>query len=83
MLNKEEITQLIDGLSNAFATKQDLADTEKRLDEKVSSLISSVDAYAKKADTFFQELVVQVHRVDRHEKWIKQIADKLGVPLQI
>jgi len=31
------------------------------------SLQSSVDAYAVRADTFFQELVMLSHKVDRHK----------------
>lgn len=32
------------------------------------NLQTSVDAYAKKADTYFQEMVMLAHKVDRHEK---------------
>lgn len=41
-----------------------------------------LDTYAKKADTYFQEMVVLTHKVDRHEKWIQQLAGKLGVKLE-
>ena len=41
-----------------------------------------IDAYAKKADAYFQEMVMLSHKVDRHEKWIKQLADKLGIKLE-
>jgi uncharacterized coiled-coil DUF342 family protein len=46
------------------------------------NLQTSVDAYAKKADTYFQEMVMLAHKVDRHEKWIRQIAEKLGIKLE-
>jgi len=45
-------------------------------------LQTSVDTYAKKADTYFQEMVALSHKVDRHEKWIQQIAEKLGMKLE-
>jgi len=48
----------------------------------VNNLLNAIDAYAKKADTYFQEMVMLSHKVDRHEKWIQQIADKLGVKLE-
>jgi uncharacterized coiled-coil DUF342 family protein len=40
-----------------------------------------VDAYAKKADTYFQEMVMLSHKVDRHEKWFRQVAEKLDIKL--
>ena len=42
---------------------------------------TSVDEYAKKADTYFQEMVMLAHKVDRHEKWLHQVAEKLGIKL--
>jgi len=45
-------------------------------------LQTSVDTYAKKADTYFQEMVALSHKVDRHEKWIQQIAEKLRMKLE-
>jgi len=61
---------------------------EKKMDAGFGSLHNnfnqlqgSVDAYAKKADTYFQEMTMLARKVDRHEKWIQQIAEKLGVKL--
>ena len=48
----------------------------------INDLMTAVDAYAKKADTYFQEMVMLAHKVDRHEKWMHQLADKLGVKLE-
>ena len=48
----------------------------------VRELINSVDAYAKKADTYFQEMVMLAHKVDKMEKWIHQIAEKVGLKLE-
>ncbi len=53
-----------------------------KLEKDFSNLQGSIDAYAKKADTYFQEMVALSHKVDRHEKWIKQLADKLGIKLE-
>lgn len=60
---------------------------DERLEEKadksdVNNLTNAVDAYAQKADTYFQEMVMLSHKVDRNEKWIKQLAEKLGVKLE-
>lgn len=69
-------------LGEFLVTKTDLENFRDEYRKDFSNLQSSVDAYAKKADKFFQELVMLSHKVDRHEKWIKQIADKLGIKLE-
>jgi len=50
--------------------------------EDFNNLQVSVDSYAKKADTYFQEMVMLTHKVDRHEKWFHQVAEKLGIKLE-
>ncbi len=45
-------------------------------------LQASVDAYAKKADTYFQEMLMLANKVDGLEKWIHQIAKKVGIQLE-
>lgn len=72
----------IEKLSEVFMTKTDLENFRDEYRQDFSDLQKSVDAYAKKADQFFQELVMLSHKVDRHEKWIKQIAEKLGIKLE-
>jgi uncharacterized coiled-coil DUF342 family protein len=51
------------------------------LKNNFSDLQGSVDAYAKRADDYFQEMVMLSHKVDRHEKWIQKIAEKLDLKL--
>jgi len=48
----------------------------------INNLMGAIDVYAKKADTYFQEMVMLAHKVDRHEKWFQQIAEKLGMKLE-
>lgn len=58
---------------------------DKRFDEIKSdfnNLLTAVDAYVQKADTYFQEMVMLSHKVDRHEKWLQEIAEKIGVKLK-
>ncbi len=47
----------------------------------INNLLNSVDAYATKADKYFQEFLMLAQKVDRHEKWLLQIAQKLGINL--
>ena len=58
--------------------KEDLEDLKKDF----RNLQDSIDAYAKKSDNYFQEMVMLSHKVDRHEKWFHQFADKIGVKLE-
>lgn len=80
MLENEDIQRLID----VFVTKEDLKEAVKNLSTKddFNNLLTAVDAYAKRADTYFQEMVMLSHKVDRHEKWIQQVAEKIGLKLE-
>ena len=80
MLDDKDIQKLIE----VFATREEVA-TKLDLEELRGDFINlqtSVDAYAKKADDYFQEMVMLSHKVDRHEKWIQALATKLGVKLE-
>jgi len=80
MLTNEDIQKLIE----VFATREEVA-TKKDLEslkEDFINLQTAVDSYAKKADTYFQEMLMLANKVDRHEKWIQQLAQKLGVKLE-
>lgn len=60
---------------------KDIRGDIKELKENFNNLLGAIDAYAKKADAYFQEMVMLSHKVDRHERWIQQIAEKMGVKL--
>ncbi len=80
MLDEKDIQKLIE----VFATREEVA-TKQDLEElrgDFNNLQTAVDAYAKKADAYFQEMVMLSHKVDRHEKWFHQIAEKLGLKLE-
>jgi len=80
MLDDKDIQKLIEVFAtrDEVATKQDIEELKKDF----SNLQTSVDAYAKKADTYFQEMVMLAHKVDKLEKWIHQIAEKVGIKLE-
>ncbi|MEO0118549.1 MAG: hypothetical protein ABIK66_05450 [candidate division WOR-3 bacterium] len=75
----EDFSELIQYLDGKFRRIDERFDEMKK---DFVNLQTSVDTYAKKADTYFQEMVILAHKVDRHEKWIKQIAEKLGIKLE-
>ncbi|MDD2753736.1 MAG: hypothetical protein PHT44_03965 [Candidatus Portnoybacteria bacterium] len=62
---KEDFSELIQYLDEKF---NKIEGDFKDLKEDFNNLQISVDGYAKKADTCFQEIVALSHKVDRHEK---------------
>ena len=94
MLTNEDIKKL----KEVLATKEDLAKllTLEEFDEfkveikqdfgslreSIQALTISVDKLVKAVEDMRQEYVVITGKVDRHEKWIQQIAEKLGVKLE-
>jgi len=80
MLDDKDIQKMME----VFPTKDDLKEAVENLVTKddFNDLQTSVDAYVKKADAYFQEMVMLSHKVDRHEKWFHQIAEKLGMKLE-
>jgi len=69
----DKVDEKFGTLFEIFATKEDLIEAVKNLSTKedFNKLLSAVDTYAKNADTYFQEMVMLAHKVDRHEKWIR------------
>jgi uncharacterized coiled-coil DUF342 family protein len=82
MLTDEDIKKIIEANREVFPTKEDFNDFKQELKESFSELQTSVDTYAKKADDYFKEMVALSQKVDRHERWIQQIAEKLGMKLE-
>lgn len=75
----EDYRELIEYLDGKFSkVENDFSDLKKEF----NIIQTSVDAYAHKADKFFEELVMWSNQVKRHEKWLQQIADKLGIKLE-
>ena len=81
----EKVDEKFDKLFEIFATKEDLKEAIKNLSTKEDfrDLQTSVDAYAQKADTYFQKMVMLSHKVDRLEKWVIQIAEKVEIKLEL
>ena len=81
---KSDFSELIQYLDEKFfKIDAQLSDIKENKADKsdVGELLTEIDAYAQKADTYFQEMVMLSHKVDRHEKWLQEIAEKLGIKL--
>ncbi|MDD5145852.1 MAG: hypothetical protein PHF44_03355 [Candidatus Pacebacteria bacterium] len=71
---EQKIIDISEKIESLVETKADKSD--------INNLVNAVDAYAKKADAYFQEMLMLAQKVDRHEKWLHQVAEKLGVKLE-
>lgn len=98
MLTDEDIKKLVEAQKEVLATKEDLAkvvtldefdefrkETKEEfnsLREAIQSLTISIDKLAKAVEDMHQEYLAITAKVDRHEKWLHQIAEKLGIKLE-
>lgn len=98
MLTNEDILKIIEAQKKVFPIKQDLAklmtleefDQFKNeikqdfsnLQEAIQSLTISVDKLVKAVDDLKKEYVMINNQVNRHDKWLHQLAEKLGVKLE-
>lgn len=78
---KEDFSELIQYLDERFTRIENQLETKAEKAD-VDKLFTAVDAYAKRADAYFQEMVMLAHKVDKLEKWIHQIAEKVGIKLE-
>jgi len=82
MLTQEDIKNLTEYQKEIFVTKEEFNSFRDEYREDFSKLQTAVDNYAKKANDYYQEMVMMNQKLNRHEKWILQIADKLNIKLE-
>ena len=82
MLTAEEIQKIVEAEKEVFPTKQDFTLFQEEMRKNFSEMLTAVDTYAKKADTYFQEMLMLGQKVDRHERWLQEIAAKLNLKLE-
>ena len=81
MLTDQDIQKLV----AVFATKQDVNDLKEdvsALRETTQGLVTAIDKLAKVIDDLRHEYVSVTSQLDRHERWIKEIAKKAGMALE-
>jgi hypothetical protein len=82
MLNDKDINKL----TSVLASKKDVEEIRGDLGdlkELVQGLIVASDSIAKSIGDLTLEYVAIKHQINRHEEWIKQIAEKVGLKLVI
>jgi hypothetical protein len=61
MLTNEDVQKIIEAQREVFATKEDFMIFKDEYRKDFSDLLTAVDAYAKKADAYFQEMLMLAH----------------------
>jgi hypothetical protein len=82
MLNDEDINKL----TAVLASKKDVEDIKSDLTdlkELVQGLMISNDSIAKSIGDLTLEYAAISTQLSRHDRWIKQIAEKIGINLQV
>lgn len=82
MLTQDDIIKIIKAQKEVFPAKEEFESFKEEIRKDFSDLLTSVDTYAQKAGTYFQEMVMLSHKVDRHEKWLQEIAEKVDIKLK-
>lgn len=92
MLTDNDIQKIIEANKKTFATKEDFVEIKediKELKEEVDGLresiqflVLSMDKLTKSMTDLHEEFISTVSKIDRHEKWIQEIAQKVGVRLE-
>ena len=82
MLTDQDVQKIVDAHKVVFATKQEFLEFKDEIRKDFATLTATVDGYPKKADMYYQEMLMLAHKVDRHEKWLIQIAQKLDIKLE-
>ncbi|MDP3741597.1 MAG: hypothetical protein Q8R08_04740 [bacterium] len=91
MLTDQDITKLKEVFAtrdeitaNFVVVKSDIADIKKDVEglrESIQALTITIDGLVKEIRLLREEYAAISNRIQRHETWIKQLAEKLGVNL--
>lgn len=76
----------IDRLTSVLATKRevrDLMEEVQKISKALSGLTTAIDGLVKAIDNLRVEYSAITSQLDRHEKWIQQIAKKAKVKLEL
>ena len=82
MLTSEDIKNLTEYQKEIFATKNDIQELQRKIEQRMDTLTNAVDGFAKEALKNSQEITVLTNRVGRAEHHLQQIADKVNIKLE-
>lgn len=79
---EENNKKLVESFSEVFVTKTDFEDFKDEYRKDFSGFLTKLDEKADVESTEVQENAMLKNKVGRHEKWIKQVAQKVDVRLE-
>ena len=79
--SKESVERLTVKVVDIDSHVRDLTDRVVTLEESVHALTTAIDHLAKAVDDLRIEYSAMAMQLSRHEKWIQQLAEKLGLKL--
>ncbi len=82
MLTNEDIKKIIQANMEVFPSKQDFEGFKEEMKKDFSDLQTVVEYFANKKDVKEQEDLMLSNKVNRQERWIKQVAEKLNIKLE-
>lgn len=71
--------------ADVVVVKSDVAEIKEKigaLEESINALTNSIDGLIGELKKLREEYAAMSVKLDRHETWIKQLAEKLGVSLE-
>ncbi len=80
-MTDKDVQKIIEANKAVFYDKQEMDSKFNDLRGDFNKLQSSVDRLAGNIADYVQEMKMLGSKIDRHEKWIQQLAQKLGVSL--
>lgn len=75
----KDYSELIKYLDERFSRLETRID---KVDTRIDQLITAIDKLAKAVEDLRQEYSAITEIISKHEKWIHQIAEKLGLKLE-
>lgn len=76
---QQDYSELIEYLDGKFGEVNTRID---KLEARVNQLVDSIDKLVKSVENLRDEYIAITAKVDAHEKWIKQVAKKVGIKLE-
>ena len=84
LATKKDLSDSQDKMLSMLASKQELNEVKDNIDdlkELVQGLILSSDSIAKSISDLTLEYAAISTQLSRHDRWIKEIAEKIGLKL--
>ncbi len=89
MVTRSEFDDKTDRIIDAMVTRQEFSEYKKetsdrleKLEHSLERLTTAVDKLRKSVDDLLIEYAVIAKQLSRHDRWFKEISDKIGIDLK-